>query len=45
MLWPPNHKLVNVGFTATAINAVGPVQIQVFSDEDDVPALGRDDRE
>lgn len=45
MLWPPNHKLVNVGFTATALNAVGPVQIQVFSDEDDVPALGRDDRD
>ena len=44
MLWPPNHKLVNVGFTATAYS-VGPVQIQVFSDEDDVPALGRDDRE
>ncbi|MBI4325401.1 MAG: hypothetical protein HY674_09070, partial [Chloroflexi bacterium] len=45
MLWPPNHKLVNVGFTATAINAVGPIQVQVFSDEDDVPALGRNDRE
>ena len=40
-LWPPNHNLINVGFTATATdNCPGPIAIgvQVFSDEsEDAP--------
>jgi hypothetical protein len=42
LLWPPNHKLVNVGLTASATdNCPGPLPLatHVFGDEDDeVPA-------
>lgn len=44
MLWPVNHELVHVGFTASATdNGGGPVALSyaVFSDEDDLtPANG-----
>ena len=39
-LWPPNHNLINVGFTATATdNCPGvTISVQVFSDEsEDAP--------
>lgn len=43
-LWPPNHSLINVGFTLNVTdNSAGPIttQISVFSNEDDIwPASG-----
>jgi hypothetical protein len=39
LLWPPNHALINVGFSVSATdNGGGPVSLgyAVFSDEDDV---------
>jgi hypothetical protein len=43
-LWPPNHKLINVGFAASATdNCPGPIAIsvRVFSDESEAaPADG-----
>lgn len=36
VLWPPNHKMVNVGFQATAqdqCSTVQPVAVKVFSNE------------
>jgi len=38
LLWPPNHNLVNVGLTATAIDVCSgplPVTVAVSGDEDD----------
>jgi hypothetical protein len=38
-LWPPNHNLINVGFTLNVTdNSAGPVntEISVFSNEDDI---------
>jgi len=38
LLWPPNHDLVNVGFTATAFDVCSgplPVTVAVAGDEDD----------
>jgi Bacterial Ig domain len=38
-LWPPNHMLINVGFTLNVTdNSAGPVntEISVFSNEDDI---------
>jgi uncharacterized repeat protein (TIGR01451 family) len=45
VLWPPNHNLVNVGFGfSTADNGCGTatIQLDVFSDEPDVPSGGDD---
>jgi len=45
VLWPPNHNLVNVGFGfSTADNGCGTAtaQLDVFSDEPDVPSGGDD---
>lgn len=43
MLWPPNHELVNVGFTSRAADAcdasIVPA-VQVFADEDDEEQTG-----
>lgn len=42
VLWPPNHKFVDVGFTATAADNCNtsplPITIQVFSNEQDQPS-------
>lgn len=42
LLWPPNHELVNVGLTVDtgASTGLGPIQVMVFSDEDDDEATG-----
>ena len=45
LLWPPNHDLVNLGFTAGATdNGSGPVTITyaVYSDEDDITSADGD---
>jgi len=45
LLWPPDHDLVNVGFTFTATdNSPGTVttSVAVFSNEDDVTSAGGD---
>lgn len=45
MLWPPDHDLVNVGFSFSATdNSSGPIatSVQVFSNEDDVTSAGGD---
>jgi hypothetical protein len=42
-LWPPNHNLVNVGFTLSVTDACDSnptVSIQVFADEDDEEPTG-----
>lgn len=42
-LWPPNHKLVNVGLSVVASDICDDdpeVSVQVFSDEDDENATG-----
>jgi WD40 repeat protein len=45
VLWPPNHKLVNVGLEAFAADecssALAPVSVRVFSNEDDAAAASR----
>ena len=43
ILWPPNHKLINVGLSATVNDACDPnptVEVMVFSDEDDEEPTG-----
>jgi uncharacterized repeat protein (TIGR01451 family) len=43
LLWPPNHDLVNVGLTATAVDVcsgVLPVTVGVSGDEDDETPTG-----
>ena len=43
VLWPPNHRMVNVGLTATALDncsGVLPVTVKVFGDEDDEESTG-----
>lgn len=40
LLWPPNHNLVNVGFNATIRNITGPLRVDIFSNEPDVPTNG-----
>lgn len=45
MLWPPQHDLVNVGFSFSATdNSGGPIatSVEVFSNEDDVTSAGGD---
>jgi hypothetical protein len=45
MLWPPDHNLVNVGFTFTTTdNSPGAIttSVDVFSNEDDVTTAGGD---
>jgi hypothetical protein len=45
-LWPANHNLVNVGLAATATGDCPggqTIEVQVFSDEDDVDPLTIDD--
>jgi|GEM_PF-2452210 len=45
MLWPPQHDLVNVGFSFSATdNGGGPIatHVDVFSNEDDVTSAGGD---
>lgn len=45
MLWPPDHNLLNVGFTFTATdNSPGTIttSVAVFSNEDDVTPAGGD---
>jgi len=45
LLWPPDHSLVNVGFTFTATdNSPGAItaSVDVFSNEDDVTTAGGD---
>ena len=42
-LWPPNHKLVDVGFTITAMDVCDDdldIQVSVSSDEDPSEAVG-----
>ncbi|HYG81138.1 MAG TPA: cadherin-like domain-containing protein [Pyrinomonadaceae bacterium] len=44
-LWQPNHNLVNVGLTASAADNSGDpvsIQVQVFSDEDDLTPASPD---
>ncbi len=43
VLWPPNHKLVNVGLDTVAVDecaSAGPVTVRVFSNEDDGASSG-----
>ena len=43
LLWPPNHKLVNVGLGAIAIDDTDPdpvIDVLVFADEDDEELTG-----
>ncbi|HLQ23889.1 MAG TPA: S8 family serine peptidase [Gemmatimonadales bacterium] len=43
LLWPPNHNLVNVGLTATAVDICSgplPVTVGVSGDEDDETPTG-----
>jgi hypothetical protein len=45
VLWPPDHNLLNVGFTFTATdNSPGTIttSVDVFSNEDDVTSAGGD---
>ena len=47
MLNPPNHNLVNVGLTVTdtsprVCGSPSPIQVQVFSDEDDETPVGNE---
>ncbi len=42
-LWPPNHELVDVGLTASAVDNCAsplPITVQVFGDEDDEMPTG-----
>jgi hypothetical protein len=42
-LWPPNHNLVNVGFSATASDVCDPapaLSVKVYSDEEDEEETG-----
>jgi hypothetical protein len=43
LLWPPNHKMINVGLVATANDSCtrgGPAQVAVWGDEDDEMPTG-----
>ena len=43
-LWPPNHDLVNVGFTATSQNISDPLTVVVYSNEPDTTTFSSDDQ-